>query len=447
MRQRRGIIGFTLPGSGDHDATVVFRGYGESGGRMTHPRNAPRDSGGSAETAAFLRDMRAPRDQAGLGPRDLAARAHFPEDTLVTAEAGPGLPSLPVVQAYVRGCGAPELEWEDRWRQLNSSDTGDSGSALPTRAPSASRAAARVPPFPVAGSDPDSPDQNVIGFGLERVARGLVPLSSDSAEAQRDAGPRAPFGGAPGGYGETNHSAQHSAPGNGSNGAGGWFDPGPRFPPPPDQSYNPPPAAPPAPPTPPAPPVNPGAPTVQYPAVTGYQGSEQSGYQGSDQSYASPTPYSEPSVPSYRLPEEFRTPVPPPPDLPGPTGGRPGPGSAGGPVAPGGYGGNRPGAGGAGPRSRVPLRADLAWSGRFDGFRHDATAPRGGQPGGSPHGTAPRGTAQPGRTQRPSGIPHHSGRPAAADVGLGDRGGGHRAGHRGRDLAGAVPLAWLVLSR
>jgi hypothetical protein len=290
--------------------------------------------------------MRALRDQAGLGPRDLAARAHFPEDTLVTAEAGPGLPSLPVVQAYVRGCGAPELEWEDRWRQLNSSDTGDSGSALPTRAPAASRAAARVTPFPVAGSDPDSPEQNVIGFGLERVARGLVPLSSDSAEAQRDAGSRAPFGGAPGGYGETNHSARYPAPGNGSNGAGGWFDPAPSSAPPPDQSYNPPPAAPPAPPTPPAPPVNPGAPTVQYPAVTGYQ--------GSGQSYASPTPYSEPLTPSYRLPEEFRTPVPPPPDLSGPTGG-PGSGSAGGPGAPGGYGGNGPGAGGSGPGSRSEL--------------------------------------------------------------------------------------------
>src|ERR1700761_2064380 len=425
MRQRGGIIGFTLPGSGDHDATVVFRGHGESGGRMTHPRNAPRDSGGSAETAAFLRDMRALRDQAGLGPRDLAARAHFPEDTLVTAEAGPGLPSLPVVQAYVRGCGAPELEWEDRWRQLNSSDTGDSGSALPTRAPSASRAAARVPPFPVAGSDPDSPDQNVIGFGLERVARGLVPLSSDSAEAQRDAGPRAPFGGAPGGYGETNHSAQHSAPGNGSNGAGGWFDPGPRFPPPPDQSYNPPPAAPPAPPTPPAPPVNPGAPTVQYPAVTGYQGSEQS--------YASPTPYSEPSAPSYRLPEEFRTPAPLPPDLAGPTGG-PGSGNAGGPAAPGGYAGSGLGTGGSGPGSG--LNSPGAGSPGTDN-----PTGRGGSTGSGP--TPPRPVAaNPAASQAsPShASPSGSGAPGAAPAPH------NAAATRSRRAAGwAIAAAVIVL--
>ena len=55
---------------------------------MTYPRNAqpaPAGSGGAdAEKAAFLRDLRALRDHAGLGSRDLAARAHFPEDTLKT---------------------------------------------------------------------------------------------------------------------------------------------------------------------------------------------------------------------------------------------------------------------------------------------------------------------------------------------------------------------------
>src|ERR1700749_40954 len=183
MRQRGGIIGFTLPGSGDHDATVVFRGHGESGGRMTHPRNAPRDSGGSAETAAFLRDLRALRDQAGLGPRDLAARAHFPEDTLTTAEAGPDLPSLPVLQAYVRGCGAVEAEGEDRWRRLNANDGTDGSQALPTRAPSSSRQLARIMPFPVSGSGPNGTEQEAIGFGLARVARGLVPLSPEPGQA------------------------------------------------------------------------------------------------------------------------------------------------------------------------------------------------------------------------------------------------------------------------
>src|ERR1700759_1970814 len=133
---------------------IDIRGYGESGGLMTYPRNAqpvPAGSGGAdAEKAAFLRDLRALRDHAGLGSRDLAARAHSPEDTLKTAEAGPALPSLPVLQAYVRGCGAGPAEWEDRWRRLSASEAESGGPALPTRAPSSSRPPTRGMPFPVA---------------------------------------------------------------------------------------------------------------------------------------------------------------------------------------------------------------------------------------------------------------------------------------------------------
>src|ERR1700743_1497483 len=107
---------------------------------MTHPRNAPPErantAGAGAEKAAVRRDLRALRDQGGVGPRDLAARPHFPEDTLKPAEAGPDLPSLPVLQAYGRGCGAVEAEGEDLWRRLNAADGTDGSVALPTRAPS-----------------------------------------------------------------------------------------------------------------------------------------------------------------------------------------------------------------------------------------------------------------------------------------------------------------------
>ena len=294
---------------------------------MTHPRNAPA-AGAGAEKAAFLRDLRALRDQAGLGPRDLAARAHFPEDTLTTAEAGPDLPSLPVLQAYVRGCGAGQAEWEDRWRRLNAADGTDGSEALPTRAPSSSRQPARVMPFSVSGSGPDESEQDAIGFGLARVARGLVPLSPEPGQAPPDLPTRTPFGGASAGNGgmrpstEFSEFSDFSAPGNGTAEAGGWFDPAPKdaAPAPP---YTPPPAAP------PSPPPSPGAPTVQYPAVSGYQPAD---YQAPGHTYQSPSSYSPPptapanapsSAPSGRLPEEFRTPVPPPPDLPGPAGGTP----------------------------------------------------------------------------------------------------------------------------
>ena len=264
---------------------------------MTHPRNAPpagvSRAGADAEKAAFLRDLRALRDHAGLGARDLAARAHFPEDTLTTAEAGPALPSLPVLQAYVRGCGAGEAEWEDRWRRLNQDSVSDGSSALPTRAPATARPPSRLMPFPEPAGGPNATEQEAIGFGLARVARGLAPIDPDPASS------------------------------DGSDGAG-WFDPAPRpsaspsmFDPAPRSPSSSPPPPPPAP-TPPTPEVGPGAPTVQYPALSGY-GSPEPSYGSTDSSYGSAEPafpgtYASPTT--YQPPEEFRTPVPEPPSAP-----------------------------------------------------------------------------------------------------------------------------------
>ncbi|HEY4701117.1 MAG TPA: helix-turn-helix transcriptional regulator [Streptosporangiaceae bacterium] len=257
---------------------------------MTHPRNAPpagvSRAGADAEKAAFLRDLRALRDHAGLGARDLAARAHFPEDTLTTAEAGPALPSLPVLQAYVRGCGAGEAEWEDRWRRLNQDSVSDGSSALPTRAPATARPPSRLMPFPEPAGGPNATEQEAIGFGLARVARGLAPIDPDPASS------------------------------DGSDGAG-WFDPAPRpsaspsmFDPAPSSPSASPPPPPPAP-TPPTPEVGPGAPTVQYPALSGY-GSPEPSYGSTEPSF--PGTYASPTT--YQPPEEFRTPVPEPPSAP-----------------------------------------------------------------------------------------------------------------------------------
>jgi Helix-turn-helix domain len=142
---------------------------------MTHPRNA-QPSGADADKAAFLRDLRALRDQAGLQTRDLAARAHYPEDTLITAEAGPALPSLPVLEAYVRGCGARSADWEERWRRLMSMPAEDLGSALPTRAPVANR-----PPIRAESAGPiglSAAEQAALAPGLARVAAGLGPTTA-----------------------------------------------------------------------------------------------------------------------------------------------------------------------------------------------------------------------------------------------------------------------------
>src|SRR6266700_6738027 len=82
----------------------------------------------------FLRDMRALRERAGLSIADLAERTHFPVETLEAAEAGPGRPTLPVVEAYVRACGEEPDAWEDLWRVLPAQVTA-TPTATPTTTP------------------------------------------------------------------------------------------------------------------------------------------------------------------------------------------------------------------------------------------------------------------------------------------------------------------------
>ena len=143
---------------------------------MTYPRNAS-PAGADAERAAFLRDLRALRDQAGLQSQELAARAHYPEDTLKTAESGPALPTLPVLEAYVRACGARPAEWEERWRQIMQEPA--TSLELPTRAPTAGRLPTRTAAF----SSGRRPGGHRAGAGprrgrpqsrADRLGRGLV---------------------------------------------------------------------------------------------------------------------------------------------------------------------------------------------------------------------------------------------------------------------------------
>ncbi|MGW1785547.1 nSTAND1 domain-containing NTPase [Streptomyces sp. NPDC002143] len=62
-------------------------------------------------------ELRLLRGEAG-GPsyREMAQRAQFSVSALSRAAAGERLPSLAVVLAYVRACGADPTEWEVRWR-------------------------------------------------------------------------------------------------------------------------------------------------------------------------------------------------------------------------------------------------------------------------------------------------------------------------------------------
>ncbi len=71
------------------------------------------------EPEAFFHDLRALRARAGLSLAELAERAHFPEETLAAAEAGPAVPPNPVLVAYVQACGGPVGQWEDYWRDAS----------------------------------------------------------------------------------------------------------------------------------------------------------------------------------------------------------------------------------------------------------------------------------------------------------------------------------------
>jgi hypothetical protein len=134
------------------------------------------DCGASGDdTARFLRELRQLRDCAGLGHAELAARAHSPHDYITTAEIGPAVPDLPLLSAYVRGCGGTVEEWEERWRSLTNTP------ALPlllTRSAGSSTASDAGARIGSVSPGADIPDPAVIMAALNRVAEKIATSSS-----------------------------------------------------------------------------------------------------------------------------------------------------------------------------------------------------------------------------------------------------------------------------
>jgi hypothetical protein len=129
------------------------------------------------DAARFLRELRQLRDGAGLGQADLAARAHFPYDSIRAAEVGPALPDLPVLSAYVRGCGGTTEEWEERWRSLTRSPSLPVPASRNAGRSDAATAGARIGSVSQVG---ESPDPSIIIAALSRVAEEMaspVPVS------------------------------------------------------------------------------------------------------------------------------------------------------------------------------------------------------------------------------------------------------------------------------
>jgi hypothetical protein len=153
------------------------------------PCDAPGDN-----PARFLRELGQLRAEAGLGHAELAARAHYPYDVIRAAEVGPSLPSLPVLSAYVRGCGGTPAEWEERWRSLTSSPALPLLPARPAGSSEAATAGARVG---AAAAADDGHDPALIMAALDRVADGMAAdMSSPSAAVTSSATARVSTGGA-----------------------------------------------------------------------------------------------------------------------------------------------------------------------------------------------------------------------------------------------------------
>jgi hypothetical protein len=130
-----------------------------------------------------LSELRQLRDGAGLGHAELAARAHYPYDSIRAAEVGPGLPELPVLSAYVRGCGGTTEEWEERWRSLTRTPSLPVPAARHVGSSAAAAAGARLNS---SGQDGDSPNPAIIIAALNRVAEEMAAGKSGTPSGLAD---------------------------------------------------------------------------------------------------------------------------------------------------------------------------------------------------------------------------------------------------------------------
>ena len=90
---------------------------------MGRPESPLDPAAGPVQRFAYeLRRLR--REAGGITYRAMAERVDFSAATLSESAAGERLPSLAVVLAYARACGADPGEWERRWRAASEEEAG-----------------------------------------------------------------------------------------------------------------------------------------------------------------------------------------------------------------------------------------------------------------------------------------------------------------------------------
>ncbi|WP_155059462.1 nSTAND1 domain-containing NTPase [Streptomyces blattellae] len=128
---------------------------------MARPERPVDPEAGPVQRLAHdLRELR--RAAGGLAYRRMAETAGFSATTLSQAAAGERLPSLAVVQGYVRACGGDPGEWETRWKEAEAGDVRDEEAAPPYR-----------------GLARFEPGDRELFFGRDRVAEDLKQLVCD----------------------------------------------------------------------------------------------------------------------------------------------------------------------------------------------------------------------------------------------------------------------------
>lgn len=122
-------------------------------------------SGPVQRLACALRELR--RAAGGPSYRAMAGAAGFSATTLSQAAAGERLPSLAVVEGYVRACGGDPAQWAPRWREAEAELAGSPPAAEPG-APAPYRGLARF-----------EPDHRHLFFGRDRVLAEVGELVCD----------------------------------------------------------------------------------------------------------------------------------------------------------------------------------------------------------------------------------------------------------------------------
>ena len=109
-----------------------------------------------------LRELR--RAAGGPSYRAMAEVAGFSATSLSLAAAGRKLPSLAVLQGYVRACGGDPVEWEPRWKDADAEAAGTLREETPDTAP------------PYRGLARFEPADQALFFGRDRLVEELREL-------------------------------------------------------------------------------------------------------------------------------------------------------------------------------------------------------------------------------------------------------------------------------